>query len=70
MLFRSTVSGRELRFEVHLFNFEGDLYGQEVQVKFFHLLRGEQKFGSLEELKAQLARDEARARGLLAQAGI
>ena len=59
---RPTVEGQELRFEVHLFDFTGDLYGQELQVKFFHHLRGEQKFDGLDALKAQLADDEARAR--------
>ena len=60
--YRPTVNGRELRFEVNLFDFSGDLYGQEVQVKFWHFLRGEQKFGGLDELKAQLALDEQNAR--------
>ncbi|WP_424952382.1 riboflavin biosynthesis protein RibF [Deinococcus sp.] len=65
--YRPTVNGRELRFEVNLFDFGGDLYGQEVQVKFWHLLRGEQKFGGLDELKAQLALDEQNARARLAE---
>lgn len=60
--FRPTVNGRELRFEVNLFDFSGDLYGQEVQVKFWHFLRGEQRFSGLEELKTQLARDQQNAR--------
>ena len=60
--FRPTVNGRELRFEVHLFDFGDDIYGQEVQVKFWHFLRGEQRFGGLDELKAQLARDAVNAR--------
>ena len=60
--FRPTVNGRELRFEVNLFDFSGDLYGKEVQVKFWHFLRGEQRFGGLDELKAQLAHDEQNAR--------
>ena len=60
--FRPTVAGRELRFEVNLFDFSGDLYGQEVQVKFWHFLRGEQRFGGLEELKVQLGLDAQNAR--------
>lgn len=63
--FRPTVNGRELRFEVHLFDFSGDLYGQEVQVKFWHFLRGEQRFSGLDELKAQLGRDAQAARTAL-----
>lgn len=63
---RPTVNGTERRFEVHLLDFTGDLYGQEVQVKFFDRLRGEQKFEGIEALKVQLAHDETRARELLA----
>lgn len=62
---RPTVSGTELRLEVHLFDFEGDLYGQEVQVKFRHHLRSERKFGGLDDLKTQLALDGTQARALL-----
>ncbi|GGL04807.1 riboflavin biosynthesis protein RibF [Deinococcus radiotolerans] len=63
--FRPTVNGQDRRFEVHLFDFEGDLYGQELQVKFFTHLRGEQKFSGLDELKAQIARDAQAARDAL-----
>ncbi|GGM00674.1 riboflavin biosynthesis protein RibF [Deinococcus aerophilus] len=63
--FRPTVAGKTRRFEVHLFDFEGNLYGQELQVKFFTHLRGEQKFGGLDELRAQLARDAEAARAVL-----
>jgi len=55
----------ELRVEVHLLDFPGgDLYGQEMEIMFAAKLRDEQKFASLEELKAQIARDidEARRR--------
>lgn len=62
---RPTVNGSETRLEVHLFDFEGDLYGSELHVKFKHHLRGEQKFASLDELRGQLARDETRAREFL-----
>ncbi|MDK2010950.1 MULTISPECIES: riboflavin biosynthesis protein RibF [unclassified Deinococcus] len=63
--FRPTVSGTDRRFEVHLFDFSGDLYGQELQVKFFTHLRGEQKFSGLDELKAQISRDAQAARDAL-----
>ena len=63
--FRPTVNGTDRRFEVHLFDFSGDLYGQELQIKFFTHLRGEQKFGGLNELKAQIARDAQAARDAL-----
>ncbi|MFT2718362.1 riboflavin biosynthesis protein RibF [Deinococcus sp. A31D244] len=63
--FRPTVNGVDRRFEVNLFDFSGDLYGQELQVKFFARLRGEQKFSGLDELKAQIARDADAARDAL-----
>ncbi len=64
---RPTVNGLTLRFEVNLLDFEGDLYGKEVQVKFFEFIRAEQKFSGLDELTAQLHNDQAAARALLAQ---
>ncbi|KZC19328.1 MULTISPECIES: bifunctional riboflavin kinase/FAD synthetase [Rhodanobacter] len=51
--------------EVHLFDFEGDLYGQRMAVQFVAKLRDEQKFDGLEPLKAQMALDARRARELL-----
>jgi riboflavin kinase/FMN adenylyltransferase len=51
--------------EVHLFDFEGDLYGQRMAVEFVAKLRDEQKFDGLEPLKAQMALDSRMARELL-----
>ncbi|WP_339096722.1 riboflavin biosynthesis protein RibF [Deinococcus sp. VB343] len=64
---RPTVGGTERRFEVNLFDFEGDLYGEELQVRFVSRLRGEQKFSGLDELRSQLGRDAAAAREVLGQ---
>ncbi|WP_027882801.1 riboflavin biosynthesis protein RibF [Meiothermus rufus] len=63
--YRPTLSGQALRFEVHLFGFTGDLYGQELSVEFLSKLRSERKFESLEALRAQLAQDAEAARRLL-----
>ena len=65
---RPTVSGGEpiLRLEVHLFDFDGDLYGQEMEVCFVKKLREERRFDGLEALKAQIARDANTAREVLA----
>ncbi|WP_040672666.1 bifunctional riboflavin kinase/FAD synthetase [Rhodanobacter spathiphylli] len=51
--------------EVHLFDFDGDLYGQRMAVEFVAKLRDEQKFDGLETLKAQMALDSRQARELL-----
>ena len=50
------------RVEVHLLDFAGELYGMELEITFTSKLRDEQKFASLDELKAQIARDVAEAR--------
>jgi len=62
--FRPTLAtgGPQLRVEAHLLDFTGDLYGQELEIEIGEKLRDERKFGSLEELKAQIARDVARAK--------
>jgi len=51
--------------EVHLFDFDGDLYGQRMAVQFVAKLRDEQKFDGLEPLKAQMHVDARMARELL-----
>lgn len=45
--------------EVHLLDFQGDLYGMNVEVEFLRFLRGEKKFASVQDLKAQIVRDVA-----------
>lgn len=52
--------------EPFFFDFSGDLYGQEIEVAFHHYLRGEAKFDSLDALVAQMDKDCAEARRLLA----
>lgn len=59
---RPTVGGTEMRFEVHLFDFSGDVYGRYIQVEPVKFIRPEQKFDSFEQLKAQIALDAAQAR--------
>lgn len=59
-------SAHRLTVEVHVLDFDGDLYDQRVLVQPMHRLRGEQRFGSVPELQQQIARDIERARQLLA----
>lgn len=51
-----------LRLEVHILDFAGDLYDQELEVSFTEFIRGEQKFASLDELRVQIERDKESAR--------
>jgi riboflavin kinase/FMN adenylyltransferase len=51
--------------EVFLLDFDGDLYGREIAVEFIGYIRGDAKFDSMEALKAQIARDCAKARAIL-----
>ena len=55
----------QLRVEAHVLDFDADLYGQELEVVFVAKLRDEKKFGSLADLKEQIARDVALARSRL-----
>lgn len=55
---RPTFDGKQLTLETHIFNFDGDIYGQLLLVSFVQRIRGEQKFEGPEELAAQLKEDE------------
>lgn len=55
---RPTVDGTHRTAEVNIFDFDADIYGEQLEVEFVKWVRGEQKFGGLEELKAQLAADK------------
>lgn len=61
---RPTVGGRENRLEVHLLDYDGDLYGLPVEVEFLRRLRPERRFDSLAALQAQIKRDVAQARAV------
>ena len=66
--YRPTLAGQrtsEPTLEVHLLDFEGDLYGCDLEFSFLGGLRGEQRFAGPEQLAAQIARDVAAARALL-----
>jgi riboflavin kinase/FMN adenylyltransferase len=62
---RPTVDGTDMLLEVHVFDFDGDLYGRELEVEFVAKLRDEVKFESLAALTQQMKVDAAQARDLL-----
>ncbi|MCK4951225.1 MAG: bifunctional riboflavin kinase/FAD synthetase [Gammaproteobacteria bacterium] len=59
---RPTVDGTRSLLEVHLFDFDKDIYGQYIHVNFVHKLRDEERFDSFEELKKQILKDADDAR--------
>ena len=60
---------KEPSVETFVMNWAGDLYGDVVRVRFLRRLRDERKFGSIEELKAQIGQDVARAQSYFERAG-
>jgi len=55
---RPTIDGVQKTIEVHIFDFDQDVYGEEVSVEFMKWIRDERKFDSLEALKQQLVQDK------------
>ena len=66
--YRPAVGGGEALLETHLFEFDGDLYGRRMEVRFVEKLRDEAHFDHLDGLVAQMKNDEAQARLVLAGA--
>lgn len=64
---RPTVDGTTRSLEVHLFDFAGDLYGQELEIRFEKHLRAEIQFASLDALRIQIQQDANAARELFAK---
>lgn len=64
---RPTVGAPSPLLETHLFDFEGDLYGRTLDVRFHDFLREERRFDGLDALKARIAADAEAARALLAK---
>ena len=63
---RPTLGGDpQTRLETYIFDFDGDLYGQEIGVRPVRFLRGDAKFAGLDELKAAIAEDARQARAAL-----
>lgn len=63
---RPTFNGNDLRLEAHIFDFKGDLYDQVIKVEMISYIRANQKFDNVEALIAQMDRDSAQAKALLA----
>jgi riboflavin kinase/FMN adenylyltransferase len=64
---RPAVGGEGFLIEAHLFDFEGDLYGQVLEVEFTNKLRDEEHYEVIDDLVVQMREDERQARVCLAQ---
>lgn len=56
--------------ESYIFDFDGDLYGDVLRVRFLHRIRDERKFNGIDELKVQIARDSSRALNYFRHEGV
>jgi riboflavin kinase / FMN adenylyltransferase len=63
---RPTLNLHEVTIEAHLFNFEGNIYGETISIHFLEKIRDEMRFNSLSELKQQLNADNEHARRAIA----
>lgn len=64
---RPTVDTNILCAEMHIFDFDGDLYGKRVRIEFLHFIREERKFDSVDELSAQVLADIESAKAHVAR---
>lgn len=66
--YNPTVSGEgQVSIEIHYFDFDHDLYGEEIQVDILHRIRDERKFESVEALKSQLHKDRETSLSLISK---
>ncbi|MCO6512659.1 MAG: bifunctional riboflavin kinase/FAD synthetase [Aridibacter famidurans] len=63
-------SDSEPSIETHIFDFDGDLYGSVLRVRFLHRIRPEKKFSGIDELKAQIERDVETAKRFFSRKGV
>jgi len=65
--YRPTVSDSELTIEVHIFDFDKEIYDEEITISFIDRIRDEHKYDSLETLRQQLEKDRIAAKACLAE---
>ena len=63
-------SDSEPSIESYIFDFDGDLYGDVLRVRFLYRIRDERKFNGIDELKAQIVKDTRRARNYFRHQGV
>jgi riboflavin kinase/FMN adenylyltransferase len=65
---RPTFGGGKRTVEVHVLDYHSDLYGRELKIDIMERLRGERRFGDVEELKKQMAEDVKQGKAILSNA--
>lgn len=55
--YNPTVNGERKMIETHLFDFNENIYGQDVEIAFYHFIRAEQRFENIEALQCQISKD-------------
>lgn len=68
--YNPTVNGEIKMIETHLFDFNQNIYGQSVEVDFYHFIRPEQKFENVEALQEQLCKDQTKILKIFKDAAI
>ncbi|MBM3301068.1 MAG: riboflavin kinase, partial [Deltaproteobacteria bacterium] len=63
--YNPTFQDRRVSYEVHILDFNGDLYGEMIRVYLVEKLRDEKAFASIEELRVQIGKDAERGRQIL-----
>lgn len=64
---RPTMNGLNRNIEVNIFDFDEEIYNQQIRMEFYNFVRDDMKFSSLDELKAQIAQDKIDVERLLGQ---
>ncbi len=63
---RPTIEGKDRTIEVHIFDFDKEIYGENISISFVEKIRDEIKFNSLDDLKTQIGIDAEKAKLILA----
>ena len=67
---RPTINGTTRNIEVNIFNFDKEIYNRQIRMDFYHFIRGDIKFTSLDDLKMQIAKDKLAVEAFLGKQSI
>jgi len=64
---RPTINGATRNIEVNIFDFDKEIYNEQIRMEFYHFVRGDMKFNSLDDLKEQIRKDKLDVEALLGE---